>query len=212
MGLNSVPSSGRAHIAFFGRRNVGKSSLVNAVTGQDLALVSEVKGTTTDPVQKAMELLPLGPVVVIDTPGIDDEGGLGGMRVRRARRVLNKTDAAVLVAEAGVPMGAHELELIALFREKNIPFVVAINKSDLASAHAEDGAVCVSAKTGLNIGELKEKIAGLVGGLGDGPSLVAGLVRPLDFVVLVVPIDKAAPKGRLILPQQQTVQIGRAHV
>ena len=216
MGLNETPSSGRVHIAFFGRRNVGKSRLVNAVTGQDIALVSDVKGTTTDPVHKAMELLPLGPVVIIDTPGIDDEGTLGEMRVRRARRVLNKTDVAVLVAEAASPLGQAEAELVDIFREKNIPFIVALNKSDLSPLLTEDGApadalslpetLLVSAKTGFNVNVLKDKIAALVRNDGAGKRLVADLIRPFDIVLLVVPIDKAAPKGRLILPQQQTVR------
>ncbi|MCL2191107.1 MAG: [FeFe] hydrogenase H-cluster maturation GTPase HydF [Treponema sp.] len=216
MGLNATPSSGRVHIAFFGRRNVGKSRLVNAVTGQDIALVSDVKGTTTDPVHKAMELLPLGPVVIIDTPGIDDEGPLGEMRVRRARRVLNKADVAVLVAEASAPLGRAERELVGIFREKDIPFVVALNKSDLsslrvageepASALSLPETLLVSAKTGFNVNVLKDRIAALVRSDGTGRRLVADLVRPLDTVLLVVPIDKAAPKGRLILPQQQTIR------
>jgi len=216
MGLNETPSSGRIHIAFFGRRNVGKSRLVNAVTGQDVALVSDVKGTTTDPVHKAMELLPLGPVVIIDTPGIDDEGTLGEMRVRRARRVLNKTDVAVLVAEATSPLGQAENELIGIFREKNIPFIVALNKSDLsplltddegpASALSLPETLLVSAKTCFNVNVLKDRIAALVRSDGAGKRLVADLIRPLDIALLVVPIDKAAPKGRLILPQQQTIR------
>ena len=214
--MNETPSSGRVHIAFFGRRNVGKSRLVNAVTGQDIALVSDVKGTTTDPVHKAMELLPLGPVVIIDTPGIDDEGTLGEMRVRRAKRVLNKTDVAVLVAEASAPLGQAETELVGIFREKNIPFIVALNKSDLSPLLTEEDGptsalslpetLLVSAKTGFNVNVLKDRIAGLVRSDGTGKRLVADLIRPLDIVLLVVPIDKAAPKGRLILPQQQTIR------
>jgi len=219
MGLNEAPSAGRAHIAFFGRRNAGKSSLVNAVAGQDVAVVSDVKGTTTDPVRKAMELLPLGPVVLIDTPGADDEGELGGLRVARARREMNRADAAVLVAEAGSPPGAVEEDLARIFREKSIPFAVALNKSDLAgvapgSAEAPPpgwdrlGApvLCVSAKTGGGVEALKEKIAEIASGAESGRRLVADLIRPLDAVLLVVPIDKAAPKGRLILPQQQTIR------
>ncbi|MCL2601051.1 MAG: Era-like GTP-binding protein, partial [Treponema sp.] len=170
MGLNETPSSGRVHIAFFGRRNVGKSSLVNAVTGQELALVSDVKGTTTDPVYKAMELLPIGPVVIIDTPGIDDEGELGEMRVLRAKRVLNKTDAAVLVAEAGSAFGPVEEELVGIFRKKNIPFIVALNKSDTAPPGSADvtmlEAMAVSAKTGFNVDALKDRMATLAGNGG----------------------------------------------
>ena len=220
MNMNETPSSSRVHIAFFGRRNVGKSSLVNAVTGQDLALVSDVKGTTTDPVHKAMELLPLGPVVIIDTPGIDDEGTLGEMRVRRAKRVLNKTDVAVLVVESSATTASTALvqaeeELVEIFREKNIPFVIALNKSDLSSPPLGDvpasdisipEAIPVSAKTGFNVNFFKEKITELASGEETEKRLVADLIRPLDFVLLVVPIDKAAPKGRLILPQQQTIR------
>jgi [FeFe] hydrogenase H-cluster maturation GTPase HydF len=200
------------HIGFFGLRNVGKSSLVNAVTGQDLALVSEVKGTTTDPVNKAMELLPLGPVVIIDTPGIDDEGTLGELRVARARRVLNKTDAAVLVTDAGAALCPVEEELVGIFKAKNIPYIIARNKCDLLSDSGEDkvpttdNVIPVSAKTGHNIYELKEKIAAIVNKREPQRRLVADLIRPMDLVVLVIPIDKAAPKGRLILPQQQVIR------
>jgi len=215
MGLNDTPSGNRVHIGFFGRRNAGKSSLVNAVTGQDLAVVSEVKGTTTDPVYKAMELLPLGPVMIIDTPGIDDEGTLGDLRVSRARRVLNKTDVAVLVLDSDNStdnaLFPPEEELIAIFREKNIPFIIAHNKYDLftntdspSAALAE--ALPVSAQTGYNINLLKEKIAVLALTGEPEKRLVADLIHPLDFVVLVIPIDKAAPKGRLILPQQQVIR------
>jgi [FeFe] hydrogenase H-cluster maturation GTPase HydF len=211
MGMNDTPSANRVHIGFFGRRNAGKSSLVNAVTGQDLALVSEIKGTTTDPVYKAMEILPLGPVVIIDTPGIDDEGELGALRVRKARQVLNKTDVAVLVAEAPLGLCPADEELLRLFRERDLPFIVALNKRDLLDGNAGEadskaGQILVSAKTGENIKELKERIAHL-GSPGE-PRLriAADLIRPGDFVVLVTPIDKAAPKGRLILPQQQTIR------
>jgi [FeFe] hydrogenase H-cluster maturation GTPase HydF len=205
MGLNETPSANRIHIGFFGRRNTGKSSLVNAITGQDLAIVSDVKGTTTDPVYKAMELLPLGPVVIIDTPGIDDEGELGELRVSRTRRVLNKIDVAVLVTEAGAPFNSAEEELIGIFVAKNVPYIIAKNKCDLINAPQSDS-IPVSARTGHNVNELKEKIAALA--LGGEPErrLLAGLIQPNDFVVLVVPIDKAAPKGRLILPQQQTIR------
>jgi len=204
--LNETPSANRVHIGFFGLRNVGKSSLVNAVTGQDLALVSEVKGTTTDPVYKAMELLPLGPVVIIDTPGIDDEGVLGELRAARARRVLNKTDVAVLVTEAGSTFSPVEEELIGIFKAKNVPYIIARNKSDLRSEGASDLFLPVSAKTGLNIHDLKEKIAAVANSGEPQRRLVADLIQPLDLVVLVIPIDKAAPKGRLILPQQQVIR------
>jgi [FeFe] hydrogenase H-cluster maturation GTPase HydF len=213
MGLNDTPSANRIHIGFFGRRNAGKSSLVNAVTGQDLALVSDIKGTTTDPVYKAMEILPLGPVVIIDTPGIDDEGTLGELRVRRARQVLNKTDIAVLVVDGEYsPDGtlcAAEEELVALFKAKKIHYIIALNKCDSGNADlsaAIAGEILpVSAKTGHNIHELKERIGALAPGDPER-RLVGDLVQPLDFVILVVPIDSAAPKGRLILPQQQMIR------
>ncbi len=208
MGLNSTPSAERVHIGFFGRRNAGKSSVVNAVTGQELAVVSEVKGTTTDPVQKAMELLPMGPVVIIDTPGIDDEGTLGEQRVRKTKQILNKTDVAVLVVDKTVGITGVEEELLHIFQEKKIPYVVAFNKQDLpqGSVPDEEYAIAVSAKTGFQIAELKEKIARLA--ITEEPKLkiVGDIIKPSDFVVLVVPIDKAAPKGRLILPQQQTIR------
>lgn len=208
MGLNSTPSAERVHIGFFGRRNAGKSSVVNAVTGQELAVVSEVKGTTTDPVQKAMELLPMGPVVIIDTPGIDDEGTLGEQRVRKTKQILNKTDVAVLVVDKTVGITGVEEELLQIFQEKKIPYVVAFNKQDLpqGSVPDEEYAIAVSAKTGFQVAELKEKIAGLT--ITEEPKLkiVGDIIKPSDFVVLVVPIDKAAPKGRLILPQQQTIR------
>ncbi|MDR1869419.1 MAG: [FeFe] hydrogenase H-cluster maturation GTPase HydF [Treponema sp.] len=212
MKLNETPSANRVHIAFFGRRNAGKSSLVNAVTGQNMALVSEIKGTTTDPVYKAMELLPLGPVVIIDTPGFDDEGELGELRVQRARQVLNKTGIAVLVLDGEIPHGdalsAAEEELIGLFNEKLIPFIIVRNKCDLAEADGkEQGEILpVSAKTGFNINLLKEKIAVLAPDEEPEHRLVADLIRPLDLAILVIPIDKAAPKGRLILPQQQVIR------
>ena len=208
MGLNSTPSADRVHIGFFGRRNAGKSSVVNAVTGQELAVVSEVKGTTTDPVQKAMELLPMGPVVIIDTPGIDDEGSLGELRVRKTKQILNKTDVAVLVVDKTVGMTAVEEELVGIFQEKKIPYVVVYNKQDLPGNGVpnEEHYIEVSAKTGFQIEALKEKIARLA--VTEEPKLkiVGDIIKPSDFVVLVVPIDKAAPKGRLILPQQQTIR------
>jgi [FeFe] hydrogenase H-cluster maturation GTPase HydF len=236
MSLNSTPASDRIHIAFFGKRNAGKSSVVNAVTGQSLSIVSEVKGTTTDPVYKAMELLPLGPVMMIDTPGLDDEGDLGKLRVQKGYQVLNKTDLAVLVVDATLGMTAEDFGMIRRFRQKNIPFLVVYNKIDLVNQQAassewatafeqaaferaapgarglsaaefpSENILRVSSVTGENIQELKERIAKLVpAGLSQYP-IVSDLLSPGDFVVLVVPIDSAAPKGRLILPQQQTIR------
>lgn len=212
MGMNSTPSGERVHISFFGRRNAGKSSVLNAVTGQELAVVSDVKGTTTDPVMKSMELLPLGPVVMIDTPGIDDEGELGALRVRKSYQILNKTDVAVLVADASVGFGDAEEALLAKIQEKRIPCVVVWNKADLVSGQAEEpdggshGVIRVSAATGQGIDELKECLARLGKPEENGRRIIADLLSPGDTVVLVVPIDKAAPKGRLILPQQQTIR------
>ncbi|MCD7845977.1 MAG: [FeFe] hydrogenase H-cluster maturation GTPase HydF [Oscillospiraceae bacterium] len=207
MSLNDTPSGNRLHIAFFGRRNAGKSSLVNAVTGQALAIVSDVKGTTTDPVQKAMELLPLGPVVIIDTPGIDDVGALGRQRVARAIRVLNKTDIAVLVVDASVGMTGPEEELVGLFQARGLPYIIAWNKSDLApTAALPEQAMAVSALTGAGVYELKERLAHLAASDKPERRLIRDLLRPGDGVVLVVPIDSAAPKGRLILPQQQVIR------
>ena len=201
MSMNQTPSGERTHIGFFGRRNAGKSSLVNAVTGQELAVVSDVKGTTTDPVTKAMELLPLGPVLIIDTPGFDDEGALGEKRVRKTKQILNKTDIAVLVVDAAEGMKECDRELLEIFEEKKIPYLVVYNKCDLQVA---DG-LCVSALTGAGIHELKEKIAALKPA-DNGRRIIADKLKSGDFVVLVVPIDTAAPKGRLILPQQQTIR------
>ncbi|GAE90675.1 [FeFe]-hydrogenase maturation GTPase HydF [Acetivibrio straminisolvens JCM 21531] len=208
MGLNETPSANRVHIGFFGKRNAGKSSIVNAVTGQDLAVVSDVKGTTTDPVYKAMELLPLGPVVIIDTPGIDDEGTLGELRVKKSRQVLNKTDIAVLVIDAACGKSEDDEKLIELFNKKEIKYVVVYNKADLNEQEEteNDNEIYVSAKTGYNIDKLKEKIASLAATDDITHKIVGDLINPSDFVVLVVPIDKAAPKGRLILPQQQTIR------
>ena len=208
MGLNAQPSGERVHIGFFGLRNAGKSSVVNRVTGQTLSIVSDVKGTTTDPVQKAMELLPIGPVVIIDTPGIDDEGTLGEERVRRARRVLENTDMAVLVTDSTRGLQPAEQELIELFRKREIPFVIAHNKADLTSVPAAmpENEIYVSAAADSNIRELKELIARAVKPTEPEKRLVADLLAPNDTVVLVVPIDSAAPKGRLILPQQQTIR------
>ncbi len=209
MSLNSTPASDRVHIGFFGRRNAGKSSVVNAVTGQNLAIVSDVKGTTTDPVYKAMELLPLGPVMIIDTPGIDDEGALGELRIKKTRQVLNKTDVAVLVVDGTEGKKQSDEELIGMFQKKGLPYVVVYNKADLCGPTAEKNSpneIWVSAMEGSNIYELKELIARLAATQEPQQRIVADLLSPSDFVVLVVPIDKAAPKGRLILPQQQTIR------
>lgn len=208
MGMNSTPSSERVHIGIFGKRNAGKSSLINALTGQDLAIVSEVRGTTTDPVSKAMELLPLGPVVMIDTPGLDDEGELGSLRVKKGYQVLNKTDIAVLVVDGTEGMTEVDRKLLARIRAKEIPWIVVFNKSDLAKPVLPKGEtyLAVSSTTRENIQELKEMIARQVPDENQGRRLVDDLLQPSDFVVLVVPIDKAAPKGRLILPQQQTIR------
>lgn len=214
MGMNQTPASERVHISFFGKRNAGKSSVINAVTGQDLAIVSSVMGTTTDPVYKTMELLPLGPVMVIDTPGIDDEGELGALRIRKSYQVLNKTDIAILVIDSTAGKGEEELELIHRFHKKGIPYLIVYNKIDLLSTEkikdlamsVRAGEVLVSASAGMNIQELKEKIASLKPEDTHKYPLIQDLIDPLDLVILVVPIDKAAPKGRLILPQQQTIR------
>ena len=207
MSLNNTPSGERIHIGFFGRRNAGKSSLVNAVTGQDLAVVSDVKGTTTDPVSKAMELLPLGPVMIIDTPGFDDEGMLGELRIRKTRQVLNKTDIAILVADAAEGLRDCDRQLLALFAEKQIPHLVVFNKSDLLTKIPADteNEIWVSALNGTKIFELKERIAALKP-QGEEKRIVADKLPAGSIALLVVPIDKAAPKGRLILPQQQTIR------
>lgn len=214
MGMNQTPASERVHISFFGKRNAGKSSVINAVTGQNLAIVSSVMGTTTDPVYKTMELLPLGPVMVIDTPGIDDEGELGALRVRKSYQVLNKTDIAILVIDSTAGKGEEELELIHRFHKKGIPYLIVYNKIDLLSTEkikdlamsVRAGEVLVSASDGMNIQELKEKIASLKPEDTHKYPLIQDLIEPLDLVILVVPIDKAAPKSRLILPQQQTIR------
>lgn len=208
MSLNDTPTGDRIHIGFFGRRNAGKSSIVNAVTGQELSVVSDTKGTTTDPVSKAMELLPMGPVTIIDTPGFDDEGALGEKRVQRTRQVLNRTDVAVLVVDGRAGLLDCDRQLIELFRQKNIPYVVAWNKSDLIPPEQEcpPEALRVSAKTGENIFALKERIAHLGNAEEQKLQLVGNLVQPGQLAVLVIPIDKAAPKGRLILPQQQVLR------
>lgn len=220
MGMNQTPASERVHIGFFGKRNAGKSSVMNKVTGQDLAVVSEVKGTTTDPVYKAMELLPLGPVVMIDTPGIDDEGNLGALRVKKSYQVLNKTDAAVLVIDGKRGMTREDQALLERVQKKNIPCIVALNKKDLLTeeevcqslSSLPEGYIegqdflWVSAENGTGIYELKERLAVLAKSEENPRKILGDLLSPGDFVVLVVPIDKAAPKGRLILPQQQTIR------
>ncbi|MFQ7310076.1 MAG: [FeFe] hydrogenase H-cluster maturation GTPase HydF [Mediterraneibacter sp.] len=217
MGMNQTPMSERVHIGFFGKRNAGKSSVMNAVTGQDIAVVSDVMGTTTDPVYKSMELLPLGPVVMMDTPGIDDEGELGALRVRKSYQVLNKTDVAVLVIDGTAGISPEDEALLGRIRRKKIPYLVVLNKIDLTAEEkgrqireelglSESGFVPVSASDGSGIRELKEKIAAAARAEEPEKYIVRDLVSPSDFVILVVPIDKAAPKGRLILPQQQTIR------
>lgn len=208
MSLNATPSGERVHIAFFGRRNVGKSSLVNAFTGQNLSIVSEIKGTTTDPVSKAMELLPLGPVVIIDTPGMDDVGTLGALRVAKTKQVLRKTDLAIVVLDATMPPDGADRELLQLIKTREIPYLLAWNKADLLKTLPEPGenALYVSAKTGFHIFELKELAARLAKDAAAERPLVRDLLSSGDTAVLVVPIDKAAPKGRLILPQQQVIR------
>lgn len=206
MGLNDTPAANRIHIGFFGRRNAGKSSLMNAITGQELAVVSEIKGTTTDPVFKTMELLPLGPVMIIDTPGFDDEGALGTLRIRKTCQVLNKTDIAVLVVDAADGLTAPDQELLSLIQKKEIPHLIVYNKCDLCGKSLPAGAIGVSARTGAGIQELKERIGTFAPSEGNPKRIVGDLISPSDLVVLVTPIDNAAPKGRLILPQQQTLR------
>lgn len=208
MGLNDTVSAERTHIGFFGIRNAGKSSLVNAVTGQELSVVSDVRGTTTDPVKKAMELLPIGPVVIIDTPGIDDEGELGELRVKKTRQILAKTDIAVLVTDSSRGLCPADSALIALFEERKLPYIVVYNKADLLLERlplAENG-IYVSAQTGEGIHALKEKLGAFAKLSENNKRLVSDLLNEGDTVVLVIPIDAAAPKGRLILPQQQTMR------
>ncbi len=209
--MNGTPSANRLHIGFFGRRNAGKSSVVNAITGQELSVVSDVSGTTTDPVTKAMELLPIGPVLIIDTPGFDDEGSLGELRVKKTKQILNKTDVAILVVDSTEKMSETDHELVRIFKSKDINYLVVYNKCDLLSVKdmrslmAEENAVLVSAKDKKNIDQLKEKIILTAGNTAEKP-LVSDLVHRGDMIVLVVPIDSAAPKGRLILPQQQVIR------
>lgn len=207
MGLNDTPSAQRVHIGFFGMRNAGKSSVVNAVTNQEISVVSDVLGTTTDPVRKAMELLPIGPVEIVDTPGFDDVGELGELRIKRTKQILNKTDVAVLVVDASVGKTACDVQLIDIFTKKEIPYLVAYNKSDIkAISNLEENEILISAKTKENIDELKNKISRIISGTRQESFLLKGIVKPDEFVVLVIPIDEAAPKGRLILPQQQTIR------
>lgn len=208
MSLNQTVSAERVHIGFFGLRNAGKSSLVNAVTGQKLSLVSDIKGTTTDPVKKAMELLPLGPVVIIDTPGMDDEGELGEQRVLRAKQVLEQTNIAVLVVDSVKGLSNQDKELISLFKEKKLPFIIAFNKADLLEKipAITENEIYVSAEKNINIFEFKEKMATLVKAAENTKTLLGDIISKNDVVLLVTPIDSAAPKGRLILPQQQTIR------
>lgn len=204
--MNETPSGERVRISFFGRRNAGKSSIVNAVTGQELAVVSEVPGTTTDPVSKAMELLPLGPVLITDTPGFDDEGSLGELRVRKTKKILNRTDIAVLVADGSEGLKECDHDLIRLFIGKKIPYITVLSKKDICiSSDAAEDELRVSALTGEGINELRERLAAVAPSGGE-IRLIGDRIRPGDMTVLVVPIDKAAPKGRLILPQQQTIR------
>ncbi|MCI5730211.1 MAG: [FeFe] hydrogenase H-cluster maturation GTPase HydF [Eubacterium sp.] len=212
MHMNETPKGERIHIALFGRRNAGKSSLINAITGQDLAIVSDVKGTTTDPVYKAMEILPLGPVMLVDTPGLDDEGTLGEERIRKARSVLNKTDLALIVADGREASADFSFEktILELTKRKNIPAIIVLNKQDEWTSEEDQikkyGDICVSSKTGYHIHELKEMMTKQLPVEDQTGKIVGDLLSPGDFVVLVVPIDSAAPKGRLILPQQQVIR------
>ena len=222
MGMNQTPVSERVHIGFFGKRNAGKSSVMNAVTGQDLAVVSDVKGTTTDPVYKTMELLPLGPVVMMDTPGIDDEGELGELRVKKSYQVLNKTDIAVVVIDGTCGVSEEDLKITERIQKKNIPYIIVLNKCERFTQEDErlrvqentasylktekEKILLVSAADKSGIYELKEELGALKGKEEEERKIVGDLLEASDFVVLVVPIDSAAPKGRLILPQQQTIR------
>lgn len=222
MSLNDKQSSMRTHISFFGMRNAGKSSVVNAVTGQNLSIVSDTLGTTTDPVQKAMEILPLGPVVIIDTPGFDDEGELGELRIQKAKRVLNKTDIAVLVVDITKGISKTDETLISIFKDKNIPYIIAYNKNDIPSnskngqADADnkkanvsalaDNEITVSAKTKDGINELKERIATISSKFSNNKLIIGDRLKKDDIVILVIPVDESAPKGRIILPQQNVLR------
>lgn len=205
-GLNDTPSGERIHIGFFGMRNAGKSSLVNAFTNQQLAIVSDKKGTTTDPVYKAMELLPLGPVMIIDTPGFDDEGELGNLRIEKTKQVLNKADIAVLVVDSSKGLSECDRQLIEIFKKRECPYLIVYNKSDLKEIAESKDSLNVSSLNKVGIEKLKERIASMVKTEDTRLRIVGDLIKPSDFVVLVVPIDSAAPKGRLILPQQQTIR------
>ncbi len=208
MSFNQIPMSERTHIGFFGKRNAGKSSIVNAITNQDLSVVSDTKGTTTDIVLKAMELLPLGPVVILDTPGIDDSGDLGNLRIKKTMQALNKTDIAVLVIDINDGLSSYEQELILSFKQKNIPYIIVYNKSDTGNFKKQlsENELLVSAKTLVGINELKEKLAAFANVKNSNRRIVGDLVDANDFVILVTPIDESAPKGRIILPQQQTIR------
>lgn len=203
MGLNDTPNGERIHIGFFGCTNSGKSSLVNAFTNQQISIVSDIKGTTTDSIEKAMELLPLGPVLIMDTPGFDDSSQLGEKRIEAAEKTLRKCDIAVLVTDCTREQNGTEKKLIGAFKEKGIPYIVVNNKSDLTDIKGEN---YVSAKTGYGIFELKEKIAKMIKTDGENSRIAGDLIKKDDFVILVTPIDSSAPKGRLILPQQQTIR------
>lgn len=208
MSLNDTPSANRIHIGFFGCRNAGKSSVVNAITGQELAVVSDVLGTTTDPVQKAMELLPLGPVMIIDTPGFDDVGKLGEKRIQKTKQILNRTDIAVLVVDAKKGFTATDKQLLALIQEKELPYLIIYNKSDLLEKipKEEEHSIYISALEKIGIQECKEKLAHQISTEDMTLQIVGDLLNPGDLAVLVIPIDSAAPKGRLILPQQQVIR------
>lgn len=225
MSMNDTPESSRIHISLFGKRNAGKSSVMNALLGQELSIVSEVKGTTTDPVRKAMELLPLGPVLFTDTPGLDDEGPLGNSRVKKSYEILQQTDIALVIVDAALGRTSEDEQMIARLRERKIPYIVVYNKQDLLPQEkmkqmdteklsdlaarlsiGEEVSIWVSAVRGFHIRELKELLAGIQLERSGQLPIIADLVRPKDMVVLVVPVDKAAPKGRLILPQQQTIR------
>ena len=205
--MNTTPKANRVHIGIFGRRNAGKSSIINAIAGQEIAIVSDVKGTTTDPVEKAMELLPIGPVVLIDTPGLDDEGEIGELRIKKAFQAMRKTDVAILVIDCTEGVKEEDEKIRNELEKRKIPYIIVFNKADLCEARNNDSSTAyVSGKTGKNIDALKELIAGLIKEKKPEFPIVADLINPGDAVVLVVPIDSSAPKGRLILPQQQTIR------
>ena len=208
MSLQGTTNSERIHIGFFGMRNAGKSSFVNAITGQNMAVVSDVKGTTTDPVKKAMELLPLGPVLMIDTPGLDDEGELGALRIQKTEDILKQTDIAVLVVDACVGLSEKDKSLLALFQERKLPHILVWNKVDLLEhvPDCKENEICVSAVTGVGIAQCKEMLGKFAKSNAQQKHIVADLLETGDIVVLVIPIDESAPKGRLILPQQQTIR------